>query len=630
MALVLAFFFLQKDLGPALVLSCVVMALYAIARGRVAFVFVGFGMLLAGFACGVRDRLSLRRWASACRIWVDPWNNGVPGGNQIAHGLWALATGATWGSGPGLGSPQSIPAGHTDFVLAALGEELGFVGVAGRRGALRDAGWRCLRVALRAPGDYTRLARRSGSTLALVVQAFVIGSGLLGCFPLAGVVTPVSELRPLVDARQLPRRRRRAGRRETTRAGPPPPARRSGCWRRSWPLSGGVIASRAPWVQVVEADTLATASSLSEQADGGYRFEYNPRLVAAARRSSAARSTIATAWCSRRAGRRRSQRSTSRLPEGGSSARARMRVGRCALLSARRRHCSACSATGIGRRTGAARNASYVERDSDARLKGFDDRQRVVDGRQPQDGRARANHQARLRGAAAARPRHGVDSSRSGVATLLGRPRDVRSSIDARLQQRVASALAGRHRARRACTRRGRGARRRERRRAGIGELSMAGRRGRQHAGRGRRVRAGRRCAARSRRGTACIRQAPRSSCSSPAPRCAAARRSRRQTFVCVRLPDGRVGQLRSGLDAAGARRRDGHRAARRRRPAGTASSSRATPTLRSSRCDSVRGRCWMPRRFSRSSRRGRRRPRRCATRCRMPATARPTCSPRR
>ena len=50
MALVLAFFFLQKDLGPALVLSCVVLALYAIARGRVAFVFAGFGLLFAGFA----------------------------------------------------------------------------------------------------------------------------------------------------------------------------------------------------------------------------------------------------------------------------------------------------------------------------------------------------------------------------------------------------------------------------------------------------------------------------------------------------------------------------------------------------------------------------------------------------
>ena len=87
MALVLAFFFLQKDLGPALVLSCVVMALYAIARGRVAFVFAGFGLLFLGFAAAylighpstVGQRVS---------IWLNPWNNGVAGGNrEVAGGV---------------------------------------------------------------------------------------------------------------------------------------------------------------------------------------------------------------------------------------------------------------------------------------------------------------------------------------------------------------------------------------------------------------------------------------------------------------------------------------------------------------------------------------------------------------
>jgi len=112
MALVLAFFFLQKDLGPALVLSCVFLALYGIARARAVFVGVGFAMLLAGFMAAyaigfpatVRERVL---------IWLNPWNSGVPGGDQIAHGLWALATGGAWGSGPGLGVPQVIPEAHT-------------------------------------------------------------------------------------------------------------------------------------------------------------------------------------------------------------------------------------------------------------------------------------------------------------------------------------------------------------------------------------------------------------------------------------------------------------------------------------------------------------------------------------
>jgi Cell cycle protein len=50
MALVLLFFFLQKDLGPALVLSCVFLGLFGIARGRGGLVTAGFATLLAAFA----------------------------------------------------------------------------------------------------------------------------------------------------------------------------------------------------------------------------------------------------------------------------------------------------------------------------------------------------------------------------------------------------------------------------------------------------------------------------------------------------------------------------------------------------------------------------------------------------
>src|SRR5262249_34884723 len=152
--LVLLFFFLQKDLGPALVLSCVFLALYGMARGRAVLVIGGIAMLMAafgvayetGFPSTVRQRVA---------IWLDPWGNGLAGGGQVAHGLWALATGATWGSGPGLGDPQSIPASHTDLVLAAVGEELGFLGLAAVVALYGLLWWRCLRVAARAPGDYT-------------------------------------------------------------------------------------------------------------------------------------------------------------------------------------------------------------------------------------------------------------------------------------------------------------------------------------------------------------------------------------------------------------------------------------------------------------------------------------------
>jgi peptidoglycan glycosyltransferase len=201
----------------------------------------------------------------------------------------------------------------------------------------------------------------------------------------------------------------------------------------------GVIVSRAAWVQVVEADTLATSASLSEQGDGGYRFEYNPRLVAAARTID--RGTIAD-----RAG---LVLATS-LP--GEIAGIDASFAKAGLI--RERTCApdeprcyplggvAFSVLGdwAGQVNWGARNASYVERERDARLKGFDDRQRVVDVVHPRTG---LHDRTIKRDYSALLPlvRYGPSSTRPEVALLLGRPRDVRLTIDARLQQRVARAL---------------------------------------------------------------------------------------------------------------------------------------------------------------------------------------------
>ncbi len=437
MTLVLAFFFLQKDLGPALVLSCVVMALYAIARGRTAFVFTGFAMLLAGFAAAywighpatVGQRVA---------IWLDPWNNGVPGGNQIAHGLWALSTGSLWGAGPGMGSAASVPAGHTDFVLAAIGEELGFVGIVVVAALYALLSWRCLRVAARAPGDYTAFLA-VGVALALVVQAFVIAAGLLGLAPLAGVVTPfVSFGRSSMLANCLAVGivlgiARRRGPVRTQLAAP-------------ITVLGTVLAGlmftvlgRAAWVQVVRADNFATASSLSEQADGGYRFEYNPRLIAAARQIE--RGTVYD--------RRGLVLATSRPQEIAAIDADYRKAGvtrerGCGLNDARCYPLGGVAFSVLGdwdRQTNwAARNSSFVERDSDATLKGFDDRQRLVEVVNPRTG-SRERTIKRDYSELLPLVRHGFDSRRAEVVRLLARPRDLHASIDARLQVLAADAL---------------------------------------------------------------------------------------------------------------------------------------------------------------------------------------------
>ena len=94
----LAFFFLQKDMGPALVFACLFLTLYGIARGSAFVPLAGLALLGAGFAAGyvlgvphtVGERVSM---------WLSPWDNLVHGGDQLAHSLWAYATGGIAGHG---------------------------------------------------------------------------------------------------------------------------------------------------------------------------------------------------------------------------------------------------------------------------------------------------------------------------------------------------------------------------------------------------------------------------------------------------------------------------------------------------------------------------------------------------
>jgi cell division protein FtsW (lipid II flippase)/cell division protein FtsI/penicillin-binding protein 2 len=437
MALVLLFFFFQKDLGPALVLTCVFLALYGVGRGHVAFVLTGFALLVLAFAAAyvIGQPATVRQRVT---IWANPWNNGVPGGNQIAHGFWALSTGGIWGSGPGLGNPELIPAGHTDFVLAAVGEELGFLGIGAVVLLYALLAWRCFRAALRAPGDYSAFLA-TGIALGLVVQAIVIASGLLGLVPLSGVVTPFLSFgrsSMLANCFAVGIVLAIAQRRGPTRVH----------MQSSLNALGGVLAvaavvvgARAAWIQTVRADAIASAPSLSEQADGGYRFEHNPRLLLAAR-------TLPRGTIYDRSG---LPLATSRPQEIAALASTYRAAGvtpvqpcdstqdRCYPLAGITFHV-------IGdwnhQSNWGARNSSYIERDSDARLKGFDDHARAVEVLNPRTGQ---RHAAITRDYAELLPlvRQRYWPRSSAIRALEARNRDIHLSIDARLQLRASAVL---------------------------------------------------------------------------------------------------------------------------------------------------------------------------------------------
>jgi cell division protein FtsW (lipid II flippase) len=432
----LAFFFLQKDLGPALVISCVFLGLYGMARARSALVLCGSAVLATGFAAGYLLGVPATV-AQRVAMWLDPWSNALAGGDQIAHAQWALGTGALLGVGPGMGDPQLIPAGHTDLVVAALGEELGFVGVFVIVALFGLLVWRMLRIALRAPGDYTAFLA-AGLCLATVVQGLVIVGAIFGLLPLAGVVTPFmsfgrsSMISNFVAAGVCCAIASRAG---APRELFVKPFRGIG-----WTLAtaGAAIVISAAMVQVVRADAHASRGNLSRQADGGFRYQYNPRLVAAARQIT--RGTIFDRNGLPLASSRPSELQPFAdelralgisLPTDCSEQRAR-----CYPLGGLVFHVLGESDT---QANWAARNTSFVEQEFDARLKGFDDRPRTVTIRDP-EGESRAVV-TRDYSDLLALARHRGNPNHRAVRAIVNQSRDVRLALDARLQIRVARAL---------------------------------------------------------------------------------------------------------------------------------------------------------------------------------------------
>ena len=87
-------------------------------------------------------------------MWQSPWDNSVPGGDQVAQAMWAIATGGRLGTGLGLGDSRYLPAGHTDLVLAAVGEELGASGLIAVAVVFGVMAWRGLAYRAAAPTDY--------------------------------------------------------------------------------------------------------------------------------------------------------------------------------------------------------------------------------------------------------------------------------------------------------------------------------------------------------------------------------------------------------------------------------------------------------------------------------------------
>jgi cell division protein FtsW (lipid II flippase) len=190
-AIALGIVVIQRDLGAALLFFAVFLALVYAATGRLSLVVIGSILFFAGSAlmANLFDHVRAR-----VDIWLDPFADPLGTGYQVVQSLHAFARGGLLGTGLGDGLPMvggrlPIPEVHTDFPLAALGEELGLVGVIAILGLFFVLIERGLRIGASAADDF-RAILATGLALVVGVQAFIIAAGNLKVLPLTGVTLP--------------------------------------------------------------------------------------------------------------------------------------------------------------------------------------------------------------------------------------------------------------------------------------------------------------------------------------------------------------------------------------------------------------------------------------------------------
>ena len=185
-AIALGIVVIQRDLGAALLFFAVFLLLLYTATGRPGYVVLGLLLFLAG---GFVMYQLVPHVQTRVDIWIDPFVDPAVTGYQIIQALYAFARGGLVGMGLGGGLPTSIPAVETDFPLAALGEELGLVGIMAILGIYLVVIERGLRIGA-AAGDDFRSLLSAGLALVVGVQAFIIAAGNLKLIPLTGITLP--------------------------------------------------------------------------------------------------------------------------------------------------------------------------------------------------------------------------------------------------------------------------------------------------------------------------------------------------------------------------------------------------------------------------------------------------------
>lgn len=180
----------QSDLGSSLLFFGLFVIMLYVATERRGWIIVGGGLFLVGAVAAAK---LISHVSARVDIWLHPFNHyqttAGPHSDQLVESMFGMAWGGLLGRGFGNGSPYRISYANSDFIIGAIGEELGLATVLAVilcYGLIVERG---LRTAIICRDDFGKLLS-VGLASSFALQVFVVIGGVTRLIPLTGLTTP--------------------------------------------------------------------------------------------------------------------------------------------------------------------------------------------------------------------------------------------------------------------------------------------------------------------------------------------------------------------------------------------------------------------------------------------------------
>lgn len=182
----LGFLVLQRDWGTAVLFFAIYITFVAVYGENKRFILLNFALATFMGIIGVKF---MRHIQVRIETWLHPFEDVANKGYQITQSLFAIGEGGFTGRGIGAGSPYYIPEVHSDFIFAAICEEMGILGGMAVIMLYFVLVYRAFKIALSTNNQFNK-AVAMGIGVMIGVQTFIIIGGVIKLIPLTGITLP--------------------------------------------------------------------------------------------------------------------------------------------------------------------------------------------------------------------------------------------------------------------------------------------------------------------------------------------------------------------------------------------------------------------------------------------------------